>query len=420
MAERGRTGGARRHDTRALRKIDTRDFHLATRSTVRDVNRQIVLNLVRELEPISRAALARRMAVARGAVTEIVRELIAAGAIYEAPATPAVHGPGRPPTMLRLRTRDQAAIAVDIRPGRTVVALMDFAGRALARESFATSASPDDVIAELGPRLQRMLAPPGPPHRAACHGIGVVVPGMVDRTTGCVLYAPRLGWRDVELEGRLAAQVAVPVQIESAPIACALARLWLAGDDRPDATSFAYVSISDGVGVGLVAQGDVLRGDSQTAGEFGHISLDPRGPVCACGRRGCWEAFVCNAATVDRYRARIGNSAEGTVTVEEVARRGLAGERAAIVTLEETGTHVGRGLAAVVNAFNPGRIFVGGEITAAWPVLRAPIQHALAAGALTSTAQRTVVLPDGSPAEYRLLGAVALVAAPSYAALAVG
>jgi N-acetylglucosamine repressor len=314
-----------------------------------------------------------------------------------------------------------------------VVAAVDFAGDAIAREAFRTPESPEAVIEALVPRIRRVLDAYAPANGdTECHGIGVVVPGMVDRRTGSVLYAPRLGWRNVELRDRLMERLGCSVQMESAPIACALARLWLSRDAAQSAQSFAYVSISDGVGVGLVVDGDVVRGQAHTAGEFGHISFDPAGPECACGRRGCWEAFVCNGATVERYAERVVSQRVGgpvshvrwnrepAPAVEEVIRRAQQGQAAAVETIRETGHHIGRGLAAVVSAFNPGRIYVGGEITAAWPLLREPLFTALAANTLTEAAQRTPVIPDGTPAEYRLLGAVALIAAPTYAALSVG
>jgi N-acetylglucosamine repressor len=232
--------------------------------------------------------------------------------------------------------------------------VVDFAGNAVAREAFRTPESPDAVIEALVPRIRRLLdeyAPLG--GNVECHGIGVVVPGMVDRRTGSVLYAPRLGWRNVDLRDGLTLRLGCSVQIESAPIACALARLWLAPDGSQTSQSFAYVSISDGVGVGLVVDGDVVRGQAHTAGEFGHISLDPAGPECACGRRGCWEAFVCNGATVERYAERIVSqriggpvshvrwNRETTPAVEEVVRRAQAGQPAAVDTLRETGHHIG-------------------------------------------------------------------------------
>jgi predicted NBD/HSP70 family sugar kinase len=412
-----------------MRKINTRSFRLATRSTPREVNRQIVLNLIREHQPISRAELARRMNVRRASLTAIVRDLLAAGEVVETGR--AASARGRRPTLLRVHTRGRLVVAVDVRPGHTSVALADFAGAVLERDAFETPADPRALATELGARVESILQR----HRAldepdeSCHGIGIVVPGMVDRRTGRVLYAPRLGWRDVQLRDAIAAQTGLPVFVESAPIACALARLWSLDGKTRAVNNFAYVSISDGVGVGIVFKGEVLRGETHTAGELGHVSLDPNGPLCACGKRGCWEAFACNAATVGRYIGRVsgGESAsparsrsENAIVVEELVRRARLGEPAAIETIVEAGRQVGRGLATVVSAFNPKRVYVGGEITAAWDLLEQPIREELSEGTLIEATRSTPVYPDPNPAEYRLLGAVALVAAPSFAAPRVG
>jgi len=439
-----------------MRKINTRDFHLATRSTPREVNRQIVLNLIREHQPISRADLARRMDVARGALTEIVRELVAAGMVYESGADRDVRGPGRRGTLLRMQTHGRLALAVDVRPERTTVALADFGGAMLAQDVIPTPETPhaliDALVASIATLRPAAAAGYKPGFGAddmvdECHGVGLVLPGMVDPRTGRLLYAPRLRWRDVELREPLAARLALPVFVESAPIACGLARLWLFPDETASVRSFAYASISDGVGVGLVTNGEVIRGESQTAGEFGHISLDVHGPPCVCGKRGCWEAFTNNTATVERYvdrvmrrRAGARSAAENRgrpaddpeaaaadarafarpIGIDDVIRRAQRGEEEAISAVAETGWYLGQGLVAVVNAFNPGRIYIGGEITAVWPLLEGPIRQALAEGTLTDSARLTHVVPDRRPAEYRLLGAVALVTAPTLAAPLVG
>jgi N-acetylglucosamine repressor len=411
-----------------MRKINTRDFHRATRSTPREINRQIVLNLIREHQPISRADLARRMDVHRSHLTPLVRELVSAGTVYEKGAPVVVRG--RRPTLLYVSTRGRLAVAVDIRPELTTVALTDFAGTCVARDVFATPAVPatlGEVLAERVERLLRQRAESGM-GEGGCLGVGLVVPGMVDRRTGRVLYAPRLGWRDVDLRDVVRTRLRLPVYVESAPIACALARLWLSPDDTAGVRSFAYVSVSDGVGVGLVVNGDALRGEAHTAGEFGHVTVDPHGPPCVCGKRGCWEAFTCNAATVTRYVERVLRSraagAERPLahapTIEDVVARARRGEPEAVAAVAETGWYIGLGLAAVAGAFNPGRIYVGGEITAAWDLIEGPIRQALAEQTLTDAARGTSVVPDRRPGEYRLLGAVALVAAPTFAAPAVG
>ncbi|MES2179393.1 MAG: ROK family transcriptional regulator [Gemmatimonadota bacterium] len=415
-----------------MRKINTRNFRLATRSTPRDVNRRIVLNLIREYQPISRADLARRMKVRRGTLTPLVRELIETGIVFEKGT--AATARGRRPTMLAVRTRGRLVIAADVRSGRSSIALSDVAGRMLAHESFDTPSSPDQLAELLANEARRLLRQHAPHGADGCQGMGIVLPGMVDRKTGRLIYAPRLGWRDVDLRAAVSTRLGMKVFIESAPIACALARLWLEPEATRSVNSFAYVSVSEGIGVGLVVNGEMLRGESHTAGEFGHVSLDSSGPECVCGRRGCWEALACNAATIDRYVGALSGSVPAPVTdvrlrrakrssllgVDEVVRRAREGEKAAVMALVETGTHIGRGLALIVSAFNPGRIYVGGEITEAWDILENPIRSALVSGTIPGSAGMTTIVPDSSLAEYRLLGAVALVTAPGYAALAVG
>jgi N-acetylglucosamine repressor len=409
-----------------MRKINTRKFRIATRRTYREINRTIVLNLIREHQPISRAELARRMNVKRGALTEIVRELLETNEVFESGRATAARG--RRPTLLRVQTSARVAGAVDVRATQTTLALADFAGAILRREVFATPPKPEDLAREIGKRVNAMLADGALPAGAKYYGLGVVVPGMVDRRGGRVLYAPRLGWRDVELRTELSKYVDSDIVVESAPTACAFARLWaLSGDSAVN--NFAYVSVSDGIGVGLVLSGEVLRGEAHTAGEFGHVSLDPFGPQCACGRRGCWEAFACNSATSLRYVAAVtgSNGAQGNgarrgplPSVEEIVRRAKRGEKAAQTALAETGREIGRGLAVVVSALNPKRIYIGGEVTAAWDLLEAPMRQALTEGTITTAARETPIFATGATSEYRLMGAIALVAAPNYAAPRVG
>ena len=403
-----------------MRKINTRSYRLATRSTPREVNRQIVLNLIREHQPISRAELARRMDVRRASLTGIVRDLLLAGDIEETGTAAAARG--RRPMLLRVRTHGRLAVAVDVRSGRTSVALTDFGGGVLGREVFDTPEQPGELADKIALAFETILKdqPEGALGRESCHGIGIVVPGMVDRHSGTVLYAPRLGWRDVPLRDAVATRTGLPVFVESAPIACALARLWSLDGKSRSVNNFAYVSVSDGVGVGVVNKGEVLRGENHTAGELGHVSLDPNGPVCACGKRGCWEAFASNSATIARYSGAAGGRRANAPTVEEIIRRAKLDEPAAVAAIVEAGHQIGRGLSAVVSVFNPKRIYVGGELTAAWDLIEEPIREELAANTLTEATRATPVYADPNPAEYRLLGAVALVAAPSFAATRVG
>jgi len=270
-----------------MRKINTQDFRVATRSTSRDINRRIALNLIREHQPISRADLARRMNVTRGAVSVLVQELIDQKVIYEGATGEAMRG--RKPTFLHIRTQNRFAIAVDVRFSKTYLMLSDFSGQQLALETYDTIFSIPAFIKDLASRIRKMAKNNG--FLANCEGIGLVVPGMVDQRTGRILNAPALGWRGVDIRDRLSAATRLPVHVENSARACALAQLWLEhGEVGPH--SFVYVSVSDGIGVGIVINGELFRGHDHIAGEFGHLPLNLDGPRCMCGAKGCWRLIL--------------------------------------------------------------------------------------------------------------------------------
>ncbi len=403
-----------------MRKIDTHRFVRATRATPRDINRRILLNLVRDHQPISRAELARRMGLGRGMVTSLVDELLAGGVVYEGGTIDAPRG--RRPQMLYVRTRDRFVVAADVRFSRTALMLADFGGHPVAHDAFDTVVDPAALVAALAERARRLLDA----HRASarCEGIGLVVPGMVDQRTGRVLNSPQLGWRDVDVRAPLAAATGLPVQIENAPVACAQAQLWLG--QRGGAAvprDFAYMAVSDGVGVGVVVDGQVVRGHGSTAGEFGHVPLSLDGPHCLCGARGCLEAYTSNLATLSRYlghelspsRTPALLRASGLTVADVIARAG-AGDARAASAVDETARYLGVGIAAVVNALNPAQVFVGGEITAVWDRVAPAVRAALGRRALTPAAAATPVVAEPPDALPRLRGAAALVAAPAFAA----
>ena len=401
-----------------MRKIDTRDFQRATRTTARDINRRIVLNLVLDHQPISRADLARRMGIGRGVVTSITGELIDEGLIYEGATGHAARG--RRPTMLYVRTSDRLAIAIDLRFSRAFVMLSDFGGTQLALESFDTIYDPPALVAELTTRIRRLLDAYGASGR--CEGIGLVVPGMVERATGRILVAPQLGWRDVDVRDALAHGTGLPVHVENAPMACALAQMWL-GQRGNSTDNFVYVTVSDGVGAGIVLNGQLIRGNDNQAGEFGHLSLDPAGPQCLCGALGCWEAYTSNQATLSRYLGRELTPLWGsvshhhaTLTIDDLILLARDGDQRAVHAIEATGHYLGIGIGGIINALNPSQIFVGGEITGAWDMIEPSLREGIMERALTRAAAATRVVPEQLGGYPRLRGATALVAAPHFAA----
>ncbi|MGH9887232.1 MAG: ROK family transcriptional regulator, partial [bacterium] len=278
-----------------MRRLDNRGLSVATRSTPRAINRQIVLNLLRS-QPVSRAELARRLGIQRSPVGRIVNELIAQGLVREGATGEAIRG--RKPTLLHLDSRGRCAVAVDVRVTRTYLAVTDLLGREMsAVSSFPTDRDPPGFVRHLSREVHALLSSNASAGR--CVGVGVAFPGMMDRSGSVVMRAPALGWRDVPLKAPLAAALGLPVEMENAAKACALAQIWEARGAGPPA-DIVFLSVSDGVGVGVVVGGDLLRGRHNVAGELGHLPLSIDGPRCACGAMGCWEAYISNLATVSR------------------------------------------------------------------------------------------------------------------------
>ncbi len=401
-----------------MRRIDLNAFRLAQRDTPREINRRIVLNLIRARQPLSRADLARLMGARRGAVSVLVKDLIDEGLVFEGAKGEAVRG--RKPQFLYIDTRRRSVVAVDLRPTRTSVMLTDVVGEPLAGPStFATPSDPQKFIEVLAERIRVLLDEHG--KTGCCEGIGVVVPGMVDRTGSRVLFAPRLDWKDVPLREPLATATGLPVQIENSGKACALAQMWSAHGPAAPA-DFVFLSVSDGLGVGVVVGGRLLRGRHNIGGEFGHVPINVDGPPCACGANGCWESYVSNLATLSRYFGRPLSPHKpippelATFTIQDLIARARGGDRKAAGAIQATGRYLGLGLAAVINAVDPSRIYLSGEITTAWDLIESALNDAIAERVLAPASPRPEIVLVPARDVPRLRGAAALVSAPAFAA----
>ena len=400
-----------------MRRINPSAFRVARRGTSREINRQIALNLVREKQPVSRADLARLMAMRPGAISLLVKELIGSGLIFEAAKGDSKGG--RRPMHLYIDTRRRCAVAVDISASHTSVLVTDLLGHPLTNvDEFPTRRRPQDLIKELSAHIRQVLK--DHPRFGQCIGVGVVVSGMVDLAGGRLKYSPTLGWRDVDLVGPLSAATRLSVVVENSVKACILAQGWAVTGDALVDGPVAFVNMSDGVGVGIAIDGKLVRGSNNIAGEFGHVPLSLEGPLCSCGQRGCWEAYVSKRAITARYLGSdpswAGPSHPIGPAVQEIVALARAGDARALETLAETGYYIGRGLATIVKSIDPRRIYVSGEVTLAWDLFAPTLRGTLREQALIREAGETDirVVPLGE--HPRLRGAAALVSTPAFAA----
>jgi N-acetylglucosamine repressor len=404
-----------------MRKINPRDFTLATRGTSREINRQIALTLIRTHQPLSRADLARLMETNRANVTFLINELLEEKLVREgAQGNEKVRG--RKPTFLYINAKKSFAVAVDVRASRTYLMVTDSIGKQIGDiVSFPTELDPQKLVATLGARVRQILRDTA--NTTDCEGIGIVIPGMLDRKNGVVLHAPTLGWRDVNLIEPLQVEFGdIGVHLENSGKACALSQIWATRGDGGAPNDIVFVSISDGVGVGVVINGELMRGKHNTAGEFGHVPLSIDGPQCSCGANGCWEAYVSNIATISRYFGR--NVAQrqpqsietAEFTIEDLITRARGGDSRAMTALQSTARYLGLGLASIVNAVDPAGVYIGGEITEAWDLIEQDVRDGIKERTLTKELGESPIRIVPAIEHPRLRGAVALVTAPAFAA----
>ena len=402
-----------------MRKINPSDFKLATRGTSRGINKQIALTLIREHHPVSRADLARLMDTNRANITFLVNELLEENLVREgAQGNQKVRG--RKPTFLYLNSQNSLAVAVDVRASRTFLMVTDSIGRQTGDiVSFPTIFEPEKFVEKLSEQIRKILGG----DLSRCDGIGIVIPGLVDPKTGIVVRAPALGWRHVNLLKELEARLeGIPIQLENSGRACALSQIWSTRGDGLNNSDIVFVSVSDGVGVGVVINGEIVRGRHNTAGEFGHVPLSIDGPKCSCGANGCWEAYISNPATLSRYfgsnvTARKPKTLDvADFTIEDLIVRARSGDSKALTTIHSTARYLGLGLATIINAIDPSRIYIGGEITEAWDLIEAEVRMAIKERTLTGLLGETPLRIVPAVEYPRLRGAAALVTAPAFAA----
>jgi len=392
----------------AMRKIDLTNFQVATSGTARRINRQIALSIIRRHQPMSRADLARRSGLQRSTVSAIVQQLINEGWVTEGATGSAARG--RRPRFLHLNVERAGILAVDLRPGTTRVGLAGVDARFVMQTAWPTPPTPDGFAAELVRTVKAFRSA----HReVVLEGVGVSLPGRVDES-GRLMFAPNLGWGQADLGPLLESTLGLPVALENAASACALAEHWF-GLHPDNVRHLVAVTVSEGIGVGLLLNGQLVHGCDAMAGEFGHVTVDENGPPCRCGKRGCWEQYASNSAAVRYYletqaAGRVPSGASSSappLRFADILRLADGGDAGAVEAIDRMAHYLGIGVAGLVMGLAPQVLVIAGEVTGAWhrvgPIVADEVKR-------RSVPQITTnVVPTDPATQPRLRGAVALV-----------
>ncbi|MFL6161356.1 MAG: ROK family protein [Jatrophihabitantaceae bacterium] len=350
--------------------------------------------------PLSRRDAARLTGLSAASVTKLVKPMISHGYLVENVREAGV--PGRPQIPLQVDPARHHAVGIKLMDGEIVGVVADLHAEVQSAHRMKyLDTSPHGVVDAIE-EMTSILLERSPVKQERLLGIGIGLGGHVNGSSGVVVESPFLNWQNVPLRQLVAERMSLPVVIENDVNTLAVAEQWFgAGSSFP---SFALVTIGVGVGGALVLDGQLWRGISGAAGEFGHMVVDPDGPLCHCGKRGCLEAVVGDNAIAAAMSAAAGRR---ITKVSQVVSAAHAGDPDARRVFTQAGVALGRAIAALLNLLNPPLVILSGEGITASDLFIDALRAELHRDAFSSTAADCTVLVRPLPDETWARGAAA-------------
>lgn len=393
----------------------------ASAPTMKQMNRSAILSLIRESGDISRSEIAERTGLTKPTVTNLVGELLEEGLVVEWGRGESTGG--RKPVYLRLNPESRCILGVDVGIHELRIVALDLEARVLVRKSyeFSVQNSNQRFLTMLGDSVENVLLQ----LQESCHihmsqvlGIGVGMHGIVDSGVGTAVFAPILKLGGVNIRDNLRARFGVDVLVDNDVRAMAAGERWFGNAKSLD--NFIFVNVGVGVGAAIVVQGEILAGISGSAGEIGHVVVEPGGAVCSCGKRGCLETVCSGPALAQRAVAAIeagtptliadlvdGDLSRVTgLTVHEAAERGDVLAKDLFTT---AGRHLGEVLAFLINAVNPEAVIIGGGLSRAGRHLFDPILDSIGENALDIACAKLKVMRSSFLSNPTSVGAASMV-----------
>ncbi|MFE1591301.1 ROK family protein [Nocardia sp. NPDC058705] len=366
-------------------------------TALRDQNRARVVDELRRQGQATQADLARATGLAPATISNIVRDLAGAGSLH-------IEKRSGKRNSVRLTGGTGFVVGVDLGHRHLTVGISDLTHHVVAqtRTDLPVGLSAEDAMDRARRLLDTALDDAGI-DRGAVVGAAMGLPAPIDRTTGRVGSPSILpGWVGVDASALAATALELPVRVvvdNDANLGALAEHQWGAGAGTTD---MVYLKLSEGVGAGLIVGGRLYSGVAGTAGEIGHTTVDEFGAVCRCGNRGCLETLVSA-----RYVVSLLAPTAGELTIEEVVRRAIAGDRAFVRVLDDVGRQVGAAVAGVCSVLNPELLVLGGELAQAARILIPSIQQVVDRCGVPSAAAALRIRPAMLGPQTHLLGAIA-------------
>ncbi|MFZ5909975.1 MAG: ROK family protein [Chloroflexota bacterium] len=391
----------------------------ADQAFVREINLSLVLRYVHNEAPVSRAQIATATGLNKSTVSSLADELMERQLIHEIGINAGVTG--RPATLIEINPQAGCIVGVELGVDFVAVALTDFRGKIIWREK--VNADPAQVqekmIAQTLPLVGQAIEVSREKNLNLL-GLGLATPGTVDLNEGVLIFAPNLHWKNVPLRKIYSENTGLKVFIENDANAAALGEHLFGAARR--CTDFIFVFAGVGIGGGLFLNGQLYRGKNGYAGEIGHspIMAGPTQSPCHCGNRGCWETYANQYSIIQRAQARLEVKRDSIIPrlmAEQGASLSIAiikqaadeGDIEALESFAEAGVAMGQGFAALVNMFNPEKIFLGGPLSFAGKYMLPSIKEAVSRHALPETSQQIEILLSSFGPDASLIGATGIV-----------
>jgi len=319
-------------------------------------NLSSIFKAIRKKGPVSRIELADITGCSAGTVSNHVRTLIKKGFVIE--TKKGISSGGRKPVQLMINPNKAYIFSIEIEVNQIKIVMFDLEIKVVMKsiipiiykDNYMKTLKQvffemDKMIEEKNLKLDNLL------------GIGVAVPGLIDKVKGILEFAPNLGWKNVPIAKIFKDKYGLPVVLNNEAKAAAIGER---GSIYPKINNMVFVSINEGIGCGIFLNGKLYRGASGNAGEFGHIIINTNGPLCHCGNKGCWETFASESYIISRYLKLSNNNKE--LTKKEIYQLGKNGDKKVIKIFNETGRNIGIGLVNIINGLSPELLVIGGGI----------------------------------------------------------
>ncbi|MFB7638931.1 ROK family protein [Peribacillus butanolivorans] len=367
---------------------------------VKKENKAIVINIIKEQSPISRAEIAQKTGLNKGTVSSLVAELIEDHLVTE--SGPGVSSGGRRPVLLLFNQVAGYSIGITLEVNYILGILTDFQGNIIIEKNDPhCPQSVEETMNQLK-ELIAYLIKSAPHSTYGIVGISIGAPGIINKD-GDILLAPNLGWKDVSLKGELESVFRIPVLIENE------ANLGAYGEKKfgsgQGIENLIYISMGIGVGSGIIINGELYKGTNGFSGELGHMTIDTNGPKCRCGNKGCWELYASEKALLNKVNK---GKKQHYLHLDELLELARSSDPSVLSSFEEIGHYLGIGMINIIHTFNPEKIIIGNRMANAQAFLEDQVESTIKKHILPLYQLSTEIAFSRLPIHSSTLGASAI------------